>query len=79
TKLGGDDAFVTVLGREGAGYSQIGLVQFGSIQNDRVISLKEYSDSKFLVLWSEMQTDPGQETYRISAFSNSGEMLSSPL
>jgi len=52
-------------------------VQFGTEGDDKVIDVKSVSENKFLVLWSENHTDENDLlTYRVSAFSSEGEMLS---
>ena len=75
---GAEDAFIAVLSKSGSSSRQTlsGLTQFGTSSDDRVITVKQYSDEKFMVLWSETATDPGQNSYRISAFSLEGEQLS---
>ncbi len=77
TNHGKDDAFIAVLSKgESSSYAISALTQFGSSEDDEIIAIREFSDDKLLVLWSELETTPGHKTYRISAFSIEGEMLS---
>lgn len=77
TNFGKQDAFVAILKIADGGIAATDSIkQFGGSEVDRVIDVKEFSEHKFLVLWSEQHTEPGQETYRISAFSMEGRMLS---
>jgi hypothetical protein len=74
---GKNDAFIAIIERDsGTTYKLNSVMQFGTSEDDRVISIRQFNDEKFLVLWAETETDSGQEIYRISAFSMDGKMLS---
>jgi len=74
----GSDAFISVFSIEVLETSFIDTVfQFGTAGNDLVIDIENAGDNKFLVLWSEDSTSlDGTKTYRVSAFSSEGVMLS---
>jgi len=71
----GIDAFIStfIRGEE----DTVTTLQFGTEGNDKVIDVESVSENKFLVLWSEDHTNEnGLLTYRVSAFSSEGKMLS---
>ena len=79
-QYGKSDAFVAVLvSGKNSRLAIETITQFGSAEDDALIDIEEFSDQKFFALWSEMQTSPGKLTYRISAFSIQGRMLSDEL
>ena len=74
--IGGTDAFISVFSSSNSEDFDTTL-QFGTAGNDQVIDIETVSENKFLVLWSEDGTgQDGTLTYRVSAFSSEGEMLS---
>jgi hypothetical protein len=74
----GTDAFISVSYLGSSDFSVADkIIQFGTKGNDKVIDIESASDNKILVLWSEDYTSQnGALTYRVSAFSSTGEMLS---
>ena len=74
----GNDAFIAILNTgESEELLENEILQFGTVGDDRLIDIANVSENKFLVLWSEDHTEGGGTiTYRISAFSNDGVMLS---
>ncbi|MFT7185091.1 MAG: hypothetical protein ACI84K_000463 [Pseudohongiellaceae bacterium] len=75
---GTSDAFISVFSLDSQNSAPLDVVfQFGTIGNDQVIDIEGVSDNKMLVLWSEESvSQEGEFTYRVSAFSAEGEMLS---
>jgi len=71
--INSSDGFVAVL--NGNVISQIS--QFGTIGDNKIISVEEVSAYKTMVLWSENFTsDDNTLRYRVSAFSSNGKKLS---
>lgn len=75
---GKEDAFISLLSDQGgSAYAEETTIQFGTAEDDRVIAIKQFSDEKVMVLWSEKQSEPGMKTFRVSAISLDGRLLSS--
>ena len=78
----GTDAFISVFTTDVSNTDTDDVIidttlQFGTLGNDKVIDVEVVNDEKFLVLWSaEDENQNDVYTYRISAFSSVGEMLS---
>jgi len=71
------DAFISVFDNDSqqAVPSLSRHTQFGTIGDDQIIDIERVNDKKFMVLWSEDQTDNGETVYRISPFSFDGVKL----
>lgn len=76
--IDGTDAFISIFSSSTSDVFQFDTtLQFGTAGNDQIIDIETVSENKFLVLWSEDHTgQDGALTYRVSAFSSEGEMLS---
>ena len=71
------DLFTSILGLENSSNLLLEKsIQFGTIEDDTIISVKPVSNTKYFVLWKESFTNAPLDTYRISAFSIDGKKLS---
>ena len=79
TAIGGQDVFVTKLISDTVtnSVSIDRSLQFGTPGNDEAIAIREHTDRKFYVLWSEDYSGTaGGLRYRVSAFSTEANKLS---